>query len=134
MVKYSEQDDLEKAEEVTLGPGDPIIPGCELIEGSGIFVSKEEFPFMFAIVDGVAGDNGAVVIWPDTGNDLMKYGEGETVPAGTTLHAGCVIENGELKCAPYTTQNDSVASDSGDGTETSGNAGDDGEGVLRRSN
>ena len=87
-------------ERVELGPGDPIIPGCELIEGSGIFENKEEVPFMFAVVDGVAGANGAVVIWPDTGNDLMKYGEGETVPAGTTLHVGCVIENGELKCAP----------------------------------
>ena len=30
-------------ERVELGPGDPIIPGCELIDGSGIFVSKEEF-------------------------------------------------------------------------------------------
>ena len=57
---------------VVLGPGEPIIPGCELIDGSGIFRSKEEFPFMFAIVNGVAGDNGAVVIWPDTGNDLMN--------------------------------------------------------------
>ena len=28
---------------VTLGPGEPIIPGCELIEGSGIFENKEEF-------------------------------------------------------------------------------------------
>ena len=112
---------------VTLGPGEPIIPGCELIKGSGIFENKEEFPFMFAEVHGVAGNSGAVVIWPDTGNDLMRYGEGETVPAGTTLHAGCVIENGELKCAPHTTQTDSVAADSGDGTETSGNDGDDGE-------
>ena len=88
---------------VVLGPGEPIIPGCELIDGSGIFRSKEEFPFMFAIVNGVAGDNGAVVIWPDTGNDLMKYGEGESVPIGTMLHEGCVIENGEIICAPYTT-------------------------------
>ena len=112
---------------VTLGPGEPIIPGCELIEGSGIFENKEEFPFMFAVVDGVAGANGAVVIWPDTGNDLMKYGEGEIVPAGTTLHVGCVIENGEVKCAPYITQDDSVATNSGDGTETSGDDGDGGE-------
>ena len=108
---------------VTLGPGEPIIPGCELIEGSGIFGSKEEFPFMFAEVDGVAGENGAVVIWPDTGNDLMKYGEGESVPIGTSLHEGCVIENGELKCAPYITQDESTAA--GDGT--GGNIGDDGE-------
>ena len=110
---------------VTLGPGDPIIPGCELIEGSGIFIDKEEFPMMFAEVDGVAGDNGAVVIWPDTGNDLMKYGEGEIVPAGTSLHEGCVIENGELKCAPYVTENDSVAAEGP--PETTGNDGDDGE-------
>ena len=110
---------------VTLGPGESIIPGCELIEGSGIFISKEEFPMMFAEVDGVAGDNGAVVIWPDTGNDLMKYGKGEIVPAGTSLHAGCVIENGELKCAPYITQEDSVASEGVQ--DTSGNTGDDGE-------
>ena len=110
---------------VTLGPGEAIIPGCELIEGSGIFENKEEFPMLFAEVDGVAGDNGAVVIWPDTGNDLMKYGAGETVPAGTTLHAGCVIENGEIICAPYTTQNDSVATEGP--PETSGSGDDDGE-------
>jgi|7_EtaG_2_1085326.scaffolds.fasta_scaffold15143_2 hypothetical protein len=113
---------------VTLGPGDPIIPGCELIEGSGIFVSKEEFPMMFAEVDGVAGDNGAVVIWPDTGNDLVQYDEGDIVPAGTSLHTGCVIENGELKCAPYITENDSVAASSEDGNESTGNDGDDGGG------
>jgi len=110
---------------VTLGPGEPIIPGCELIEGSGIFENKEEFPMLFAEVDGVAGDNGAVVIWPDTGNDLVRYGAGETVPAGTTLHAGCVIENGEIICAPYTTQNDSVATEGP--PETSGSEDDDGE-------
>ena len=110
---------------VNLGPGEPIIPGCELIEGSGIFVNKEEFPMMFAEVHGVAGDNGAVVIWPDTGNDLTQYGVGETVPAGTTLHTGCVIENGEIICAPYTTQNDSVATEGP--PETDGSGGDDGE-------
>ena len=33
---------------VNLGPGEPIIPGCELIEGSGIFENKEFFPMMFA--------------------------------------------------------------------------------------
>ena len=111
---------------VTLGPGEPIIPGCELIKGSGIFENKEEFPFMFAEVHGVAGDNGAVVIWPDTGNDLTRYGAGETVPAGTTLHVGCVIENGELKCAPHTTQDESTAAEGP--PETSGNDGDDGDG------
>jgi hypothetical protein len=110
---------------VNLGPGEPIIPGCELIEGSGIFENKEFFPMMFAEVDGVAGDNGAVVIWPDTGNDLTKYGAGETVPAGTTLHVGCVIENGEIICAPYTTQNDSVATEGP--PETGGSGDDDGE-------
>ncbi len=109
---------------VVLGPGEPIIPGCELIDGSGIFRSKEEFPFMFAVVNGVAGDNGAVVIWPDTGNDLMKYDEGDVVPAGTMLHEGCVIENGEIKCAPYTTQDESTATGE-DGA--GGNDGDDGE-------
>ena len=80
---------------------------------------------MFAEIDGVAGDNGAVVIWPDTGNDLMQYDDGEIVPAGTTLHSGCVIENGEMKCAPYVTENTSTAM--GGTGDTSGNAGDDGE-------
>jgi hypothetical protein len=110
-----------------LGPGEKIIAGCELVEGSGIFSSKEEFPFMFTNTEGVAGENGAVVIWPDTGNDLMRYDEGETVPAGTSLHVGCVIENGEVKCAPYTTQEDSVATNSTDGNTASGNDGDDAE-------
>ena len=97
---------------VTLGPGDPIIPGCELIEGSGIFIDKEEFPMMFAEVDGVAGDNGAVVIWPDTGNDLFQYDGGESIPIGTTIHSGCVkYSDGEIQCAPppFTTDRDSVA-------------------------
>ena len=97
---------------VDLGPGDPIIPGCELIEGSGIFENKEEFPMMFAEVDGVAGDNGAVVIWPDTGNDLFQYDEGESIPIGTTIHSGCVkYSDGEMQYAPppFTTDRESVA-------------------------
>ena len=57
---------------------EPIIAGCELIDGSGIFNNKEEFPMRFCEIDGVAGDDGAVVIWPDTGNDLLKYGEGNS--------------------------------------------------------
>ncbi len=97
---------------VDLGPGEAIIPGCELIDGSGIFENKEEFPMMFAEVDGVAGDNGAVVIWPDTGNDLFQYDEGESIPIGTTIHSGCVkYSDGEIQCAPppFTTDRDSVA-------------------------
>ena len=110
-------------QKVTLGPGEILIEGCELIEGSAICANKEEYPFKFMEMQCVAGDDGATVIWPDTGNDLMRYGEGDTVPAGTTLHKGCVIENGEVKCAPYTTQDESIATDDG----TSGNAGDDGD-------
>ena len=109
-------------QKVTLGPGEIIIEGCELIEGSAICANKEEYPFKFMEMECVAGDDGAVVIWPDTGNDLMRYDEGDTVPVGTTLHKGCVIENGEVKCAPYTTRDESTATD-----DTSGNAGDDGE-------
>ena len=97
---------------VDLGPGEAIIPGCELIHGSGIFTSMEEFPMMFAEVDGVAGDNGAVVIWPDTGNDLFQYDEGESVPIGTTIHSGCVkYSDGEIQYAPppFITDRESVA-------------------------
>ncbi|MBT7557475.1 hypothetical protein HN615_11180, partial [Candidatus Woesearchaeota archaeon] len=94
---------------VEIGPGEPIIPGCELIEGSGIFNGKEYWPYQFVEVDGVAGDDGAVVIWPDTGNDLLKYDEGEDVPVGTSLHVGCVLEDGVVKCAPYKTQKESTA-------------------------
>lgn len=94
-----------------IGPGEPIIPGCELLEGSGIFNGKEEWPFQFVETQGVAGDEGAIVIWPETGNDLMKYKNGENVPIGTVLHEGCVLEDGVIKCAPYTTQNDSTAID-----------------------
>ena len=111
---------------VVLGPGKPIIAGCELIDGSGIFVGKEEFPMRFCEVDGVAGDEGAVVIWPETGNDLLKYGEGESVPVGTVLHVGCVIENGEIICAPYTTQDASTAV-SADGSDITGEDVDEGE-------
>lgn len=92
-----------------IGPGEPIIPGCELLEGSGIFNEKEDWPYKFVETHGVAGDDGAVVIWPDTGNDLLRYGEGENVPIGTTLHVGCVLEDGVIKCAPYTTQAESTA-------------------------
>ena len=113
-------------QKVVLGPGEPIIAGCELIDGSGIFDNKEEFPMRFCEIDGVAGDDGAVVIWPDTGNDLLKYGEGEDVPVGTVLHVGCVIENGEIKCAPYTTQAPSTAV-SEDGSEITGEDVDEGE-------
>ena len=97
---------------VDLGPGEAIIPGCELIHGSGIFTNREEFPMTFAVVDGVAGDNGAVVIWPDTGNDLFQYDEGESVPIGTTIHSGCVkYSDGEIQYAPppFTTDRESVA-------------------------
>ena len=92
-----------------IGPGEPIIPGCELIEGSGIFNGKEDWPYQFVADPGVAGDDGAVVIWPDTGNDLLKYDEGEDVPVGTSLHVGCVLEDGVVKCAPYKTQKESTA-------------------------
>ena len=92
-----------------IGPGEPIIPGCELIEGSGIFNGKEYWPYQFVADPGVAGDDGAVVIWPDTGNDLLKYDEGEDVPVGTSLHVGCVLEDGVVKCAPYKTQKESTA-------------------------
>ena len=94
---------------VEIGPGEPIIPGCELIEGSGIFNGKEDWPYQFVADPGVAGDDGAVVIWPDTGNDLLKYDEGEDVPVGTSLHVGCVLEDGVVKCAPYKTQKESTA-------------------------
>ena len=92
-----------------IGPGEPIIPGCELIKGSGIFNGKEDWPYQFVADPGVAGDDGAVVIWPDTGNDLLKYDEGEDVPVGTSLHVGCVLEDGVVKCAPYKTQKESTA-------------------------
>lgn len=105
---------------LTLGPGEIIIEGCELIGGSGIFSTGEEYPFQFVQEDGVAGDDGAVVIWPDTGNDLYRFDEGETVLAGTTLHNGCVMEDGELKCAPYTTQQDAVATGGSSEGDTSG--------------
>jgi len=94
---------------VEIGPGEPIIPGCELIKGSGIFNGKEDWPYQFVADPGVAGDDGAVVIWPDTGNDLLKYDEGEDVPVGTSLHVGCVLEDGVVKCAPYKTQKESTA-------------------------
>ena len=110
-------------QKVTLGPGDIIIEGSELIEGSAICDNREEYPFKFMEMECVAGDDGATVIWPDTGNDLMRYEEGEEVPIGTTLHKGCVLEKGVIKCAPYITQDLSTAT----GDDTKGNDGDDGE-------
>ena len=110
-------------QKVTLGPGDIIIEGSELIEGSAICDNREEYPFKFMEMECVAGDDGATVIWPDTGNDLMRYEEGDEVPIGTTLHKGCVLEKGVIKCAPYITQDLSTAT----GDDTKGNDGDDGE-------
>ena len=92
---------------VTLVSGDRIIPGCELIYGS-VFINgekvdstyqggTEEFPPLFFDEDDMkayAGENGATVIWPETGNDVYQYSRGETVPVGTEVHRGEVKDEG----------------------------------------
>ena len=116
---------LLAGQNTTILPGGTVIAGSELLDGSVIVTNSEVLPYSYIENDGVAGGDGAVVIWPDTGNDLTRYGAGETVPAGTTLHVGCVIENGEIICAPYITENDSVATEGP--PETGGSSDDDGE-------
>jgi len=89
-----------------LGPGDPIIIGCELIENSGIFGNVEKWSPRFCDANGVAGPYGATVIWPETGNDTYTFSAGESVPAGTEIHQGQVYDNGEWHDAPYTVTGD----------------------------
>jgi hypothetical protein len=136
-------------QKVILEPGDRIIPGCELIDGSA-FIKGDEIgsclisddiqsetkaeclsaggtwiitceggievfsPLFFDEGDmcAYAGGNGCSVLWPDVGNDLFQYDEGESVPIGTTIHSGCVkYSDGEIQYAPppFTTDRESVA-------------------------
>ena len=106
-------------QKVTLGPGDRIISGCELIYGSA-FINGEKvdstyqdgsevFPPLFFDEDDMeayAGENGATVIWPETGNDVYQYSRGETVPVGTEVYQGEVKDGGVWHDAPHTVENE----------------------------
>ena len=113
-----------------LGPGEPIIIGCELIENSGIFNGVEKWSPRFCDEDGVAGPYGATVIWPETGNDVFSFTPGETVPTGTEILQGQVYDNGEWHDAPYTvTGNDAIAGpESADIDDLANSFGGDGNG------
>ena len=106
-------------QKVTLGPGDRIISGCELIYGSA-FINGEKvdstyqdgsevFPPLFFDEDDMeayAGENGATVIWPETGNDVYQYSRGEAIPVGTDIYQGQVNDGGEWFDAPHTVENE----------------------------
>ena len=125
---------------ITLRPGDKLIAGCELIDGTifiggnsqgvcslpgdeyntqescethggvwtsnAICVGGQEVPAPLFVDEGdlcaYAGENGATVIWPETGNDVYRFGPGEDVPVGTEIHQGEVYDNGGWHSAPYT--------------------------------
>ena len=89
-------------QKVTLQPGEEIIMGCDVIKGSGRFNGVESWAPLYAESDGHAGDNGATVLWPDTGNDVFSFKPRESVPARTEVLQGQVYENGEWHDAPYT--------------------------------
>ena len=106
-------------QKVTLGPGDRIVPGCELVYGSAFINGEkvnsdyqggaEEFPPLFFDEDDMeayTGENGATVIWPETGNDVYQYSRGETVPVGTEVHQGEVKDGGVWHDAPHTVENE----------------------------
>ena len=95
---------------LSLPAGTVLIPGTEVTSG-GLYVTDEngnlvwqEAPYIDGQGDipATAGDDGAVVIWPDTGNDQSQYSPGENVPVGTTVNVGWVYDNGEWHEAPPT--------------------------------
>jgi len=95
---------------LSLPAGTVLIPGTEVTSG-GLYVTDEngnlvwqEAPYIVGQGDipATAGDDGAVVIWPDTGNDQSQYSPGENVPVGTTVNVGWVYDNGEWHEAPPT--------------------------------
>ena len=114
-------------QKVTLGPGKLILAGSELIDGSAICNGKEEFPIRFMEDDGcVTGDDGATVIWPDTGNDLIRFDPGDHVPVGTQIHRGQVNDGGTWFGAPHQVENEGAYAGGTDG-DTDGSGDDDGE-------
>ncbi len=116
-------------QKVTLGPGKPIMGGSELIDGSAICNGIEEFPIQFIEDDGcISGDDGAVVIWPDTGNDMIQFDANDDVPVGTKIHRGEVNDGGTWFGAPHTVESEGAYAGgaTGDGN-TEGSGDDDGE-------
>ena len=87
-------------ERTVLAPGSSVNPGCEVVEGSVVIKGRETFAPLFVHIgdDAIVGSNGATVICP--ADDLYSFEDGERIPAGTLIVSGCVILNGELKCAP----------------------------------
>ena len=113
-------------QKVILNPGDEIIVGCELIEGSAfvggtkvgscsipgddynnkqdcesnggtwtdndqLIGGQEVFAPIFIEDNDIyayAGENGAVVIWPETGNDVFRFRPGEGVHIRTEIYQG----------------------------------------------
>ena len=125
---------------VTLVSGDRIIPGCELIYGSA-FINGEKvdstyqdgsevFPPLFFDEDDMeayAGENGATVIWPETGNDVYQYSRGETVPVGTEVYQGEVKDGGVWHDAPHTVENEGATAGPSDADMSPHGAEDDDE-------
>ena len=86
-----------------------------------------------------AGENGATVIWPETGNDVFRFGPGESVPIGTEIHQGEVYDNGGWHSAPYTVTGEGAyagpeteipANDITVGTGGDGDGTGDGDGLM----
>jgi hypothetical protein len=118
---------------VSLGPGSNIISGCELIDGSALINAinlgeggTEVFPPVFFSDEDLvayASDDGATVIWPETGNDVYQYSRGESIPVGTDVHQGQVNDGGEWFDAPHTVENEGASAGPADSSLGFGNDG-----------
>ena len=88
---------------INILPGQLVLGGSELVDGSVIINNSEEYPMQYTTADGYAGQNGAVIIWPETGDDVLQFGPGESIPPGTIIHQGSVYDNstGQWHSAPY---------------------------------
>ena len=113
---------------VTLGPGKPIMAGSELIDGSAICNGVEEYPIQFIHDDGcITGEDGATLVWPDTGNDLIRFDENDHVPVGTQIYRGRVNDGGNWFDAPHQVENEGAFAGGGADGDTDGSGDDDGE-------
>ena len=60
------------------------------------------------------GENGATVLWPDIGNNLYSFSEGESIPIGTQIIDGQVFEDGNWFGPPHQTEDEeAVAGEDG---------------------
>tara|TARA_Y100001963_G_C6750964_1_gene434184 strand:+ start:479 stop:1732 length:1254 start_codon:yes stop_codon:yes gene_type:complete len=118
-------------QKVNLEAGKAIMGGSELVDGSAICNGIEEFPMQFIDSDDcIAGEGGATVIWPDTGNDLVKFDPGEHVPVGTQIYRGQVNDGGQWFGAPHQVENEGAYAGGDEGADGGTDDAGGGEGLC----